>query len=127
VRVAPREMVILADDFDAVVSWYINALGFRVIKTFTEGYRYCNLETESGIRIGIAPATDVGVVPGDRANNTVLLQIEVPDVKHFFERLTKSGGVVTFGPSFDKSGKFWFGGVADIEGNPIWVVDENCP
>ena len=48
------------------------------------------------------------------------------DVTAFFAHLQASGGVVTFGPSFDKAG-FPFGGFTDPEGNPIWVVDKNCP
>lgn len=102
-------------------------LGFRVTAQFSDGYRYTNLATESGIRIGVAPASEVGVTPGDRANNTVLLPVGVPDVKGLFEHLREAGGTVTFGPSFDDGGQFWYGGIADLEGNPIWVVDGNCP
>lgn len=127
VRLKPREVVILAEDFDAMVAWYVKALGFQIVKTFNDGYRYCNLETESGIRIGIAPAEEMGVTLGARANNPVLLQFGVPDVRLFFEELQRAGGSITFGPSFDESGKFWYGGVSDLEGNPIWVVGENCP
>ncbi len=126
-RISPRETVILAEDFDAIVAWYVNILGFQIVKTFNDGYRYCNLETESGIRIGIAPAAEIGVVPRDRASNTVLIQIEVRDVRLLFEQLREAGGDITFGPFFDESGKFWYGGFSDLEGNPIWVVDENCP
>jgi len=127
VRLSPREAVVLADDYDAMVAWYVNVLGFRTTKQFSDGYRYTNLETESGIRIGIAPASEVGVTPSDRVNNTVLLQVEVQDVQALFEHLRRTGGTVTFGPSFDVAGQFWYGGFTDLEGNPIWVVDENCP
>ncbi len=126
-KLKPREIVILAEDYDALVSWHVDVLGFRIVKQFSDGYRYANLETESGIRVGIAPAKEVGVTPSDRVNNTVLLQIEVADVRTFFEYLQEEGGAVTFGPSFDQAGGFWYGGIADPEGNPIWVVDENCP
>ena len=123
----PREIVILAEDYETLVAWYRDVLGFKVVQEFTEGYRYCNLETESGIRIGIAPAQDVDVKPSNRASNTTLLQVEVDDVKALFEHLQDSGSTVTFGPTFDESGSFWFGGFEDLEGNPIWVVDSNCP
>ena len=69
----------------------------------------------------------MGVISPDRKNITVLLQFEVEDVKEFFSYLEKSGGVITFGPSFDKNDKFWYGGFEDPEGNPFWVVDKNCP
>ncbi len=126
-RLTPREIVILADDYDAMVKFYTDVLGFRIAKTFSDGYQYCNLETETGIRIGIAPAAEVGVTPRDRTSNTVLLQVGVPDVPLFFQQLQRAGATVIFGPSFDETGKFWFGGIADLEGNPIWVVDEDCP
>ena len=123
----PREIVILAEDYEALVAWYRDVLGFKVVQEFTEGYRYCNLETVSGIRIGIAPAQDVDVQPSNRAANTTLLQVEVDDVKALFQHLKDSGSTVTFGPDFDENGSFWFGGFEDLEGNPIWVVDANCP
>lgn len=126
-RLAPREVVILAEDYDGLLAWYVNVLGFRIVKRFESGYRYCNLKTDSGLRIGMAPASEAGVTPADRSRNTVLLQVEVPDVTRFFEHLDHAGASITFGPSYDKSGSFWFGGFADPEGNPIWVVDETCP
>ena len=127
IRLLPREVILLAEDYDTLVAWYVDVLGFRAAKWFSGGYRYTNLETESGIRIGIAPASEVGVTPGDRANQTVLLQVGVPDVEALFEHVRAAGGAVTFGPSFDEGGGFWYGGLTDLEGNPIWVVDENCP
>jgi len=127
VRVTPREVVVLADNYEAMVAWYVEVLGFRIVKAFSEAYRYGNLETDSGLKIGIAPASEVGVKPGNRAANTVLLQVAVPDVKQFFELLKAQDVAVAFGPEFDEAGDFWFGAIEDIEGNPIWVVDENCP
>ncbi len=126
-RLEPREVVILAEDYDALVAWYVDVLRFRVVKRFLDGYRYCNLETDSGLRIGIAPASEVDVTPGDRSRNTVLLQVAVSDVKGFFDYLRSADTSITFGPSYDESGGFWFGGFSDPEGNPIWVVDERCP
>lgn len=123
----PRESVILATDFAALVAWYRDVLGFRVARLYEESYHYANLETPTGIQIGIAAAGEVGVEPGDRSNNTVLLQFEVDDVKVLLEHLQRSGGSVTFGPSFDEEHKFWYGGFSDPEGNPIWIVDKNCP
>jgi len=126
-NLSSREVVVLAEDYDALVAWYVEVLGFRVASRFDDGYRYTNLENENGLRIGVAPASEAGVLPGERAKNTVLLQIEVPDVQAFFARLRASGTAILFGPSRDETGAFWFGGFADSEGNPIWVVDENCP
>ena len=126
-RLEPRELVVLADDFDGLVTWYVDALGFRETKRFDDGYRYANLETESGIRLGIAPAKEVGIEPGDRSKNTIILQVVAADVRALLDHVQAAGGAATLGPSFDEKGRFWFGAFTDPEGNPIWVVDENCP
>ncbi len=123
----PRETVIIAEDFNTLMSWYRDALGFKITRLFEDDYHYVNLESETGIQIGIALASEMGVEPSDRSKNTVLMQFEVDDLKEFFEHLKSAGGTVTFGPSFDEKGGFWYGGFNDPEGNPIWVVDKNCP
>lgn len=125
-EIRPRETVILASDFTSLVAWYQNVLGFTVSRLFEGEYHYCNLETPTGILIGIGDATEMGVEPVDRSQNTVILQFEVEDVQVFFTHLQKHGASITMGPSFDKTG-FWYGGFSDPEGNPCWVVDGNCP
>ena len=127
VVIRPRETVILSTSFSELVAWYRDVLGFTVVKLFEDGFHFCNLETTSGIKIGIASAEEMGVEPADRSKNTVVLQLEVDDVKEFFEHLKQNGASITNGPSFDKKDNFWFGGFADPEGNPFWVVDKNCP
>ncbi len=124
--IGPREPVIMAEDFTAMVAWYRDVLGMTVTYLVEDDYHYANLETESGVKIGIADAREMGVTPGDRRHNTVVLQIDVPNVQAFFDHITANSGTPTFGPSFDEKGQFWYGGFADLEGNPIWVVDENC-
>ena len=126
-KLEARESVIFAEDFHAMVEWYQAVLGFKVTRLFAEDYHYCNLESETGVQIGIAPANEVGVQPGDRHNNTVVLQFQVSDVASFLEHLRAHGGKIAFGPSYDEKGQFWYGGFHDLEGNPFWVVDENCP
>ncbi len=125
--IRPRESVILARDFQTAVAWYRDALGFTVVQLFDVGFNYCNLETPSGIRLGIGDAAQMGVT-GDACDNaTVILQFEVDDVGSFFSHLEQMGGSVTGGPSFNQDGGFWFGSFSDPEGNQFWVVDENCP
>ena len=121
------ESVIFAENFDALVEWYQRVLGFRVMQLYEDEYHYCVLENETGIKIGIASAIEMSVTPGDRKNNTVVLQFQVEDVPRFFEYLQEHGGKISFGPSFDKKDHFWYGGFTDIEGNPFWLVDKNCP
>lgn len=127
IEIRPRETVILVNDFAGIVKWYQEVLGFQITQIFEEGFHYCNLETQSEIKIGIAPAQEVGVELRKRAANSILLQFEVDDVQDFFEYLKGNGATITGGPSFDQNDEFWFGSFADPEGNPYWVVDKNCP
>ncbi len=127
IEIRPRETVMLVSNFAEMVAWYRDELGFIVTKLFDEDYHYCNLESSSGIKIGIAPAQEMGIDPGDRSKNTVVLQFEVDDLRAFFGHIEKQGAIITGGPSFDKNEKFWFGSFTDPEGNPIWVVDKDCP
>ncbi|MEC7370171.1 MAG: VOC family protein [Pseudomonadota bacterium] len=127
IDIRARETVILAAGFSELVAWYRDVLGFSVVNLFEDGFHYCNLETPSGIKIGIADAQEMGVVPGDRRNNTVVLQFEVDDVRELFAHLKQTGASITNEPTFNKQDGFWFGAFADPEGNPYWVVDKNCP
>ena len=126
-EIRPRESVIFAENFQLLVEWYQKVLHFKIIQQFEDQYYYCILENEHGLKIGIADAKEMGITPGDRKNNTVVLQFQVQDVKYFFQYLQKYEGIITFGPSFDEKGQFWYGSFQDLEGNPLWVVDENCP
>lgn len=127
IKIKPREPVIFAADFYKLIKWYKSVLGFSLTHLVEDDYHYCNLESADGFRIGVADANEMGVLLGDRQHNSVVLQIEVPDLPQFFDYLKEREGAVTFGPSYDKKGGFWFGGFQDLEGNPFWVVDENCP
>ena len=126
-KLYPRETVIFANDFKKMVNWYQHVLGFQITALHEEDYHYCNLENETGIQIGIADSQEMAVKNHDQKNNSVILQVMVTDVNEFFEFLSQKEGTISFGPSFDKKGGFWYGGFEDVEGNPWWVVDENCP
>lgn len=127
IAIRPRESVILAANFASLVAWYKDVLGFAVTNLIEKGFHYASLATPSGIRIGIASAKEMDVLPGDRANNTVVLQFEVDDVKALFAHIEQAGGAITGGPTLNEQDNFWFGSFADPEGNPVWVVDKNCP
>ena len=127
IEIRPRETVILAANFSDLVDWYQDVLGFRVVQLFQNGIHYCNLETDTGIKVGIGDAAEAGVAPGKRAANTVLLQFEVDDLRAFFTFLGENGATITGGPSLDAGDGFWFGSFSDPEGNPFWVVDKDCP
>ncbi|MCA8959861.1 MAG: VOC family protein [Planctomycetes bacterium] len=126
-EIRPRETVILASDFDRLVTWYVDVLGFRVTRRFDDGFHYCNLETNTGIAIGIGVASEMGVSPGDRLGNTVILQFEVDDVRSFLESIAAAGGSIRGEAAFNEKDRFWFGMFTDPEGHPFWVVDSNCP
>ena len=127
IEIRPRETVILAANFSLLVKWYQEVLGFRITQIFEDDYHYCNLETQSRIKIGISDAKEMGVVLRAREHNSVVLQFEVDDIQEFFQFLKKNGATITGGPSFDNNDQFWFGSFTDPEGNPYWVVDKNCP
>ena len=55
IPIRPRETVILARDFERLVTWYQTALDFRVLRRFDE-LPYANLETAGGVAIGIGAA-----------------------------------------------------------------------
>ena len=126
-QIHPRETVILADDPRALADWYHTVLGLEITRSVEVDYHYHYLESPQGVRIGIADAREMGVTPGDRKSNTVLLQLQVHDVRAFFEQIRARGATTTFGPSHDVRDDFWYGGFLDLEGNPIWVVDSSCP
>ena len=127
IKLKTRETVILAQNFNVLIAWYKNTLGFKITKLFKDDYHYCNLESNSGLRIGIADAGEMGINPNNSENNTVIMQFEVDDLQTFFKYLKENTATITGGPSYDEKGKFWFGSFLDIEGNPFWVVDKNCP
>ena len=127
IKILPRETVIVAKNYQSLIDWYINNLNFKIINNNSD-IKYCNLETDSGIKIGIADMEQMGNENySKRIMNTVILQICTNDLKKLFRGIKNNGGSVLFGPSYDEGDKYWYGSITDIEGNEIWVVDENCP
>lgn len=127
IKINPRETVILAENFNKLVNWYIDVLEFKEINRYEDDYFYSYLETDSGIKIGIADMKQMGVKNPNRRKNTTILQIEVEDVNSLFDYLKNKDCLFLFGPSFDKKDNYWYGSFTDLEGNEIWVVDKNCP
>ena len=127
IKILPRETVLVAKNHQSLIDWYINNLNFKIIDNSPD-IKYCYLETDSGIKIGIADMEELGNKNySKRIMNTVILQICTNDLKSLFKKIKNNGGSVLFGPSYDEGDKYWYGSVTDSEGNEIWVIDENCP
>lgn len=119
--IRPRETVLLARNFAALLVWYEKALGFK-IKARIDELPYANLESAGGVRIGI------GSAPPEAAaiDGTVILQIETDDVSRLLREVHIHGGSVD-GPHREPDQGFDFGSFRDPEGNTWWVVDPNGP
>ncbi len=115
--------VVMAEDYEKLRDWYADTLELEIEEEWTENCHYAELVKDGRLVIGIADAKEMKVTPGDRRNHAVVAQFNVEDVKAFLTRVLEKGGAVPFGPSYDEAEGFWFGGFADIEGNPCWVVE----
>ena len=114
--------VVLARDYEKLVTWYRKALQLKVRRVVTEGYDWTELE-RPGLRIGIAPAKQMGVTLPKKRTNAVVLHLVTKDVKGLLKRAKQHGGTVAFGPSRDAEKKYTYGAFRDIEGNDVWLID----
>jgi predicted enzyme related to lactoylglutathione lyase len=123
VKLELMNAVVMAEDYERLRDWYVEALDLTLESEWTENYHYAELVKDGRLVVGIASAEEMNVTPRDRKSATVVAQLNVEDVKAFLARVREHGADVPFGPSHDEDGDFWFGGFADIEGNPVWVVE----
>jgi predicted enzyme related to lactoylglutathione lyase len=124
-RLELMNAVVLAEDYAALRDWYIYALGLELRQEWTEKFHYAELVKNGKLVVGIADAKEMGLTPhphGEKKNATVVAQFNVDDVPTFLANIREKGGHVPFGPSYDPNLDLHFGGFADIEGNPAWVV-----
>ena len=115
-------VVILAENYQKLMDWYINALGLELQQEWTEDYHYAELAYDGHLVVGITPAKEMGMKPPQPRNNATMIQLVVSDIKAFMERIEKHGGTIVFGPEVDAKEGFSYGAVNDIEGNQIWVI-----
>ena len=81
IRILPRETVIVAKNYQSLIDWYIDNLNFKIVYNNLD-IKYCSLETDSGIKIGIADMESLGNESySKRIMNTVILQIATNDLK----------------------------------------------
>ena len=111
-EVQPRETVVLATDFAALVSWYTQVLGFRVTKQFGEGFHYCNRESVLGGRQAVpiakrfkASISRIEISEGERLSRTEFPDPRDRDVNlRRGRRLNGSQGSAHLPPRLDSRG-----------------------
>lgn len=116
--------VVLAEDYEKLIDWYVKTLNLNIKYQSKEGESYAELEHSGRLVVGIAKAEEMGVKPTTPRNNAVIIQLAVSDIRTLFDNVRKAGGRILFGPSLDEKGGYVYGGCADIEGNQIWVVEK---
>lgn len=116
--------MILADNYEKLIEWYIETFDLTVKHKVEGKENYSILAHVGQPVIGIAIAREMGVKPSTPRNNTVIIQLSVSDIKRLFAKVKESGGNILFGPSLDDKEGYLYGGLIDIEGNQIWVVEE---
>jgi predicted enzyme related to lactoylglutathione lyase len=114
--------VVLARNYPKLVAWYRKALAMKVKRVVTEGFDWTELARE-GLRIGITPAKQMGVKLPAKRSNAVVLHLVSRDVRGLMKQVKRAGARILFGPSHDEKDGYWYGAFADLEGNPIWVID----
>ena len=118
--------VVLAEDYEKLIDWYVETFNLNVICQTTEGESYTELEHSGKVVIGIARAHEMGLEPTTPRNNAVIIQLAVSDINSLFDTVRTTGGRILFGPSLDEKGGYVYGGCADIEGNHIWIVEKRA-
>lgn len=114
--------VVLATNYKKLVAWYKKAFSMKTKLVVTEGFDWTEL-TRNGLRIGLAPAAQMGAkLPRKRAN-AVILHLVSKDVRGLMRKVKACGARIRFGPNYNEEEKYWYGAFDDIEGNQIWVLD----
>ena len=118
--------VVLAEDYPTLVAWYRETFGLALKFEETENYRYTDLARDGSLVVGLAPAAEMGVEPDTPRNNAMVIQLAVSrdDIGPLCDRIASTGGSVPFGPSVDRRDGFIYAGVADPEGNRIWIIED---
>ncbi|GEM_PF-423810 len=114
--------VVLARDYRRLVDWYRKALRMKPKLVVTDGFDWTEL-ARPGLRIGFAPAKQMGVKLPRKRSNAVILHLISKDVRALLRDVKKCGARIAFGPSLNKEDGYWYGAFEDLEGNPIWVID----
>ncbi len=119
--------VVLAEDYEKLSQWYIDTFGLEknpATSDANDEYSYCELIRDGQTILAVTNASEMGAIPPTPRANTAIIQLYISDIEPFFKKVAENGGTIQFGPSHDPNyGGYNYGGFADIEGNPFWVVD----
>lgn len=115
--------IVLAENYEELVEWYIKTFDLTVKYKAEDEENYTGLEQLGKLVVGIAIAHEMGVKPTSPRNNTAIIQLSVSDINKLFAKVKKTGGKILFGPSLDEKEGYLYGGLTDIEGNQIWIVE----
>lgn len=115
--------MILAEKYEELAEWYEKTFDLAIKTRVEEGEEHMELGTSSKVLFGFARAKEMGVKPSSPRSNTVIIQLSVKNIKELFDKVKKTGGKILFGPSLSDEEGYLYGGLADIEGNQIWVIE----
>ena len=117
-------VIVLAENYEDLIKWYIKTFGLKKTATISDGYHYTELSFKKNPIFGIVKAEDMDFNPSSPRNNSVIVQLRVSDINFLFANTEAYGGKILFGPTRDEINNYTYGGIADIEGNEIWVIEE---
>jgi len=122
-KTQPITTILLAEDYENLVDWYIKALELEIKLQTSKDYHYTDLAQGGKLVVGICPAAEMSVALQSPRNNSMILHVSVSDIEALFKKVVELGGKVTAGPSVDRNEGFKFGAFEDPEGNPVWVIE----
>ena len=67
--------VVMAEDYERLRDWYVDALELTLEEEWTEKYHYAELVRDGRLVVGIADAKEMGVTPGTPRTNAVVPQL----------------------------------------------------
>ena len=118
-----RNTVLFAEDYSVLVEWYKRVFKLAILYENTKGYHYTELGIDGQIIVGISPAKEMDHSPNKPKNNSMVLQLEVDDLKSLLKLIENSGGEILFGPDLEKAENFLYAGAKDLEGNELWFIE----
>ncbi|MHA7832691.1 MAG: VOC family protein [Flagellimonas sp.] len=86
--------VILANDYKAMIAWYMDVFDLKILYKEEKPLRYIELGFDQEIMLGLVPKEEHREKSIHARNNSILLQFEVVDVSAIIDKVTMHGGSV---------------------------------